>query len=67
MNTLDAATLTDAQWIEQTLDAMLMRDPVLNRWDVQPMVEEMAQRPRWRAMPPKEAAARVFGEKDVPV
>jgi len=67
MNTLDVATLTDAQWIEQTLDAMLARDPVLNRWDVQPMVEEMAQRPRWRAMPPEEAAARVFGEKDVPV
>ena len=67
MNTLDAATLTDAQWIEQTLDAMLMRDPVLNRWDVQPMVEEMAQRPRWRSMRPEAAAARVFGDKGVSV
>jgi hypothetical protein len=67
MNTLDVVTLTDAQWIEQTLDAMLTRDPVLNRWDVQPLVEEMAQRPRWRAMPPGDAAAKVFGEKDLPV
>jgi len=62
MNTLDVATLTNAQWIERTLDEMLRRDPLLNRWDAQGIVEELAQRSRWRTMPPEVAAAKAFDE-----
>jgi hypothetical protein len=57
---LAPACATVEEWMVRCCSRLLELDPLLPPHEVGPIVEEMSARARWRAMPPEEAANRVF-------
>lgn len=52
--------LNDEIWVARCIARLVELDPVLDSALARPVVEDMCNRPRWRAMPPEQAAQVVF-------
>ncbi|CAN7206551.1 hypothetical protein [Rhizobacter sp. LjRoot28] len=56
--------LTDADWVEQVSLEMLQADRSLSGSEVHAIAQELAGRPRWRALSPRAASRKAIEEPE---